>query len=193
MTLSKKLGKLETKQKNSNYRIGVQNMENEYNVLHEFTESLYDFNQVSFSDYVDADTFKVMARESIDRCFENGEYLPFMVDASVCIGILKYCSNFPTEEFTNEQMYEICTYSNLKEVINTLESSFDCQLSFIVQNLQDAIFYERDKALNRSKLDELIGELVDFAINNSEDIKEIVSSVAQLTKEDSQAQPQEVE
>ena len=85
---------------------------------HKFVGNLYDFSNISFTDEIDSKNFKSIVQETVNRCFNDNIHLAYMDEISAYITILKYFSNFPVEEFTDDELYMICLYSNLRECID---------------------------------------------------------------------------
>ena len=142
---------------------------------HKFVGNLYDFSNISFTDEIDSKNFKSIVQETVNRCFNDNIHLAYMDEISAYITILKYFSNFPVEEFTDDELYMICLYSNLRECIDkTKITNPDNKLFFIIQTLIEIIFDEKKRIENHSKLDEVIDYLIQFVDENSDDIMDII-------------------
>ena len=84
-------------------------------------------------------------------------------------------SGFGVNMFTDDELYMICLYSNLRECIDkTKITNPDNKLFFIIQTLNESIFDEKKRIANHSKLDEVIDYLIQFIDENSDDIMNII-------------------
>lgn len=132
----------------------------------------FDFDTVQFADTVSKKTFSIMNNEVLQECFdEDGNYISYASNTAILTAILKHCSNFPVQDFTDEEMFQICEYSNLYHYI--LNSSKNPVLSSIYSELQQNIRFAKYKAIHASKIDEIITALIK-SLNNI-DLTEIVN------------------
>lgn len=130
----------------------------------------FDFNSVQFIDIISKETLSIMNDEVLHDCFnENGDFLSYNLNSAILTSILKHCSNFPTKEFSDEEMFQICEYSNLYEYILANMAN----ISFIYKELKDSALFVKEKRIHSSKLDELINVLINSL--KSIDLKEFIA------------------
>lgn len=139
----------------------------------------YDFTGLVFKDYVSPSELLEMEKEVINDCFDgNNMYLPHMKNTAVYKAILKHCSNFDIDNYSEEELFIICEHSNLKEYMNHVDNV--SHLDFIATQLYDYIYYARDKIMHTSKLDDVINVLLEFLY--SLDIEKIGESIEKIVK-----------
>lgn len=140
----------------------------------------YDFSKLIFNDYVTPKEFLEMENEVLKDCFEdNNIYCPYMRKTSIYKTILKHCSNFDVDSYSNDELYTMCEYSNLCEYINS--NCLGSKIEFIINQLEDCIDYFKDKSINTSKLDEIINIIINFISSlNKDDIEKYIQQINEM-------------
>lgn len=130
-------------------------------------------DEILFTDVLSPKDFEQMTYETIQRCFKNDIYLPYMYRISPMMSVLKYCSNFNTSAFSDEDLFNICMYSkDLHKLFSSLmyinEEKYG-NIAFIIDNLHNAIAYYREKLIHTTKVSQIAGELVDTLVSTISD------------------------
>ena len=142
----------------------------------------YDFSGLIFNDYVTPSELSDMEKEVIKDCFDNASnYLPHMRNTAVYKAILKHCSNLDIDKYSDEELYIICEYSNLKEYIMLNKTS---NIEFIITQLYDYIDYTKDKYIHTSKLDDVINIFLEFLYSLDENkIKNFIQQISETVQD----------
>lgn len=144
----------------------------------------YDFTGLVFNSYISSYELVEMEKEVVNDCFDdNGMFLPHMRNTAVYKAILKHCSNFDIDKYSDEELFIICEYSNLREYIHNDDNV--CNLDFIATQLYDYIYYTKDKLIHTSKLDDVINIFLEFLYSLDENkIKNFIQQISETVQDD---------